>query len=85
MFCGYDIDNVNVVNALIDTEHTYEQCIKELRMHAHKVDKYIIFHDTVLFNDLNKAINEFMEVNQQWKVKEVLTNNNGLTILEKNK
>ena len=69
----------------IDTEHTYEQCIKELQMHAHKVNKYIIFHDTVLFNDLNKAINEFMEVNKQWKVKEVLTNNNGLTVLEKNK
>ena len=67
----------------IDTEHTYEQCRKELQMHAHKVKKYIIFHDTTLCQELNKAINEFLEYNKEWKVKEILTNNNGLTVLER--
>jgi hypothetical protein len=52
-------------------------------MHAHKVRKYLIFHDTVLFKDLNKAISEFIEANKEWKIKEVLTNNNGLTVLER--
>ena len=67
----------------IDTDHTYEQCSKELQMHAHKVRKYLIFHDTNLFKDLNRAISEFIEANKEWKIKEVLTNNNGLTVLER--
>ena len=67
----------------IDTDHTYEQCSKELQMHAHKVKKYLIFHDTNLFKDLNRAISEFIEANKEWKIKEVLTNNNGLTVLER--
>jgi hypothetical protein len=67
----------------IDTDHTYEQCIQELKMHAHKVRKYLIFHDTNLFKDLNRAISEFIEANKEWKIKEVLTNNNGLTVLER--
>lgn len=32
---------------------------------------------------LGKAISDFLENNQDWKIKEVFTNNNGLTILEK--
>ena len=67
----------------IDTKHTYEQCSKELKMHAHMVKKYLIFHDTTLCQELNKAINEFLESNKEWKVKEILTNNNGLTVLER--
>ena len=38
-------------------------------------------------NEINKglkpAIDEFLENNSDWKIKEVFTNNNGLTILEK--
>jgi hypothetical protein len=67
----------------IDTSHTYEQCIKELKQHGDKVKKYLIFHDTILCPELNKAINEYLELNKNWKIKEVLTNNNGLTILER--
>jgi hypothetical protein len=33
----------------IDTEHNYLQLKIELTLHANKVKKYIIFHDTVLF------------------------------------
>lgn len=67
----------------IDTAHTYEQCSKELKMHGHKVNKYLMFHDTTLCPSLNQAIDEFLKENSNWKIKEVFTNNNGLTILEK--
>ena len=32
---------------------------------------------------LNAAINEFLEINPQWEVAEVFTNNNGLTVLKR--
>ena len=67
----------------IDTAHTYEQCSKELEMHSHKVRKYLIFHDTTLCPELNKAIEEFLKSNLNWKTKEIFTNNNGLTVLER--
>ena len=38
MFCGYDIDNVNVVNALIDTEHTFPNSNFEFFVHKKKVE-----------------------------------------------
>jgi len=67
----------------IDTEHTYDQCSKELKMHAHKVKKYLIFHDTATCSRVVKAINEFIKLNKDWEIKEVLTNNNGLTVLKR--
>ena len=67
----------------IDTDHTYEQCSKELKLHADKVKKFIIFHDTTLYPELNKAIEEFLNNNKNWNTREVLTNNNGLTVLER--
>ena len=78
-----DIEKTDLL--FIDTNHTYEQCSKELKIHSHKVNKYLIFHDTVLCPDLNKAIEEFLKDNLNWKVKEIFTNNNGLTVLEKTK
>ncbi len=66
----------------IDTDHKYEQCSKELKMHADKVKKFIIFHDTVTFGaELNKAIEEFLDKNHNWMLQEKLLNNNGLTVL----
>jgi hypothetical protein len=76
-----DIEQTDLL--FIDTAHTYEQCSQELKMHAHKVNKYLMFHDTTLCPELNKAITEFLDKNLNWKVKEVFTNNNGLTILER--
>ena len=55
-------------------------------------DKYIIFHDTTTFGQvgeggqypgLNPAINEFLLDNDDWFIKEIFTNNNGLTVLER--
>lgn len=57
----------------IDTDHTYEQLHKELELHAPKVKKHIILHDTNL-DDVWRAALEikghFYRVN----------NNNGLAI-----
>jgi hypothetical protein len=33
----------------IDTCHTYKHLKEELKLHAHKVKKYIIFHDTTTY------------------------------------
>lgn len=79
----------------IDTLHNYNQLKKELELHAKKVNKYIIFHDTTSFETVGEsysgnpeggiwlAIQEFIEANPKWTIKKRFTNNNGLTIIEK--
>ena len=79
----------------IDTLHTYSQLIQELNRHGNKSRKWIALHDTESCKDyfinsvgvkeggLQDAIDEFLSNNDQWFVKEVYTNNNGLTILER--
>lgn len=77
----------------LDTDHTYEQVSGELKLHADKSNKYIVFHDTTSFEfggfDGDKtgiwaAIKEFLEANPHWTIHERFTNNNGLTILKRN-
>lgn len=76
----------------IDTLHDYNQIKTELALHADKVRKYIICHDTESYGYHNEdgspgglmpAINEFLAENSQWKVKEHYTNCNGLMVLER--
>lgn len=75
----------------IDTWHVYGQLQKELEKHAEKARKYIILHDTSTFGlrgedggkGLKTALNEFLEKNVSWVIKEEFTNNNGLTVLER--
>src|SRR3990167_2187658 len=62
----------------IDTIHSYEQLIKELKLHSTCTSKYIIMHDTVL-PEMQRALDEFLTGNMDWKIKEVFTNNSGLT------
>ena len=71
--------------------------IEELRLHAHNVKKYIVFHDTQSYgtkseeimgksgsNGLLPAIIHYMiESGDQWKFKLHRTNNNGLTVIER--
>ena len=80
----------------IDTDHTYNQLIQELNLHGNKSKKWIILHDTescknyiknslgVMTGGMQDAIDEFLFNNKQWCIKDVYTNNNGLTILERN-
>jgi hypothetical protein len=76
----------------IDTWHVYDQLKQELELHGNKARKYLIFHDTTTFGErgesagykgLQPAIDEFLEKNSHWSVKEVFTNNNGLLVLER--
>lgn len=79
----------------IDTLHNYRQLSTELGLHARKVKKYIILHDTTSFEfvgesyegkyeeGLWKAVDEFLNENLNWRIKERFLNNNGLTILER--
>ena len=75
----------------IDTYHVYSQLKKELELHGNKARKYIIMHDTTSFGEvgedggkgLNLAIKEYLESNNNWKIKEIFTHSNGLTILER--
>lgn len=85
----------------IDTWHSYKQLSQELKLHSNKVRKYICFHDTTTFGSVDEnaygltghptkkglwlAIEEFLEENKEWSIRERYTNNNGFTILEKKK
>ena len=66
----------------IDTIHSYEQLSQELKLHSPHTTKYIIIHDTVL-PEMQRAIDEFLIGNSDWKIKEVFTNNSGLTVLQR--
>lgn len=81
----------------IDTLHTYKQIKIELDLHGNKAKKYLIFHDTENFRYRDEtgengesgktgiwpAIEEFLADNPHWKVHEIFTNCNGLTILKR--
>lgn len=77
-----DIEETDLL--FIDTEHTPEVLSKELERSGNKARKFIVFHDTVYFPDLWKAINPFLEKNPQWSIKEQHNNCYGLTVLERN-
>lgn len=84
-----DIDNFDVL--MVDSIHTAKNVEKELKAHAHKVNKFIIFHDTFLYGEvgddggegIKKPIYEFLSNNQEWKIIHEANNNNGLIILAK--
>ena len=75
----------------LDTWHVYQQVKTELEMHASKVKKYIIFHDTTKFAfdgmdgqvGIWPAIQEFLDANDEWIILERFTNNNGLTVIKR--
>ena len=84
-----NIDPTDVL--LVDSYHSYEQVVQELALHAHKVKKYIFFHDTTLFGDRGQggergvwpAIDEFLFTHPEWQLVERRTNNNGMTLIER--
>lgn len=76
---------------LVDSLHIYEQVKEELRLHADKVKKYIVFHDTTSFEfegefggrGIWPAIQEFIDSHPEWRLIDRRYNNNGLTILKR--
>jgi len=81
----------------IDTWHVYDQLRLELERHAGQARKFIILHDTETFGlmgetpghrGLKPALEEFLSGTYgpdgtHWRVREHLTNCNGLTVLER--
>ena len=68
----------------IDSEHSYEQLSQELKLHGHKVKRWIVFHDTTVYGKgLIPAIEEFMSINREWVVLAQYLNNNGLTVISR--
>jgi cephalosporin hydroxylase len=76
----------------IDSLHTYAHLSRELKCHAVKVSRYIVLHDTETFGaqgedgtqpGLSGAVEDFLASNTEWKMRDRLKNNNGLTILER--
>jgi cephalosporin hydroxylase len=73
----------------VDSLHAYEQVQEELRLHADKARKYIVFHDTTTYADNGEfggkgiwaAVQEFVDSHPEWELTERRTNNNGLTTL----
>jgi len=85
-----DIETTDLL--FIDTFHTYSQLKAELERHNKQVKKYILMHDVSVFSRISEngmtkglldAIEEFVKFNNNWKVKEFYTQNNGLMILER--
>jgi hypothetical protein len=97
-FTQADVLNIEINETdllMIDTYHEYNQIKHELKLHGNKAKKYLIFHDTTTFGEFGEtfktpntigiwpAIEEFIQENKHWEIKEKLTNNNGLTILKR--
>lgn len=90
---GYEIEQTDIL--FIDTFHTYPQLKQELFQHSHKVNNYIILHDTTTFGYKNEsnypsyprglraAVSEFLEQKQNWKLVNIYENCNGLAVLQR--
>jgi hypothetical protein len=74
----------------IDSLHTYDQVVAEIR-HAHRVRRWIVLHDTVLFGingekgegGILPAINQFLERNPSWKLAKHYRHSSGLMVLQR--
>lgn len=88
-----EIDPIEETDLLfIDTDHNYDQLIQELTIHGNQSRKWIAMHDTETYKMIGDpptkaglwpAIEEFLQMNPHWKIKEVRKNNNGMTLLER--
>ena len=85
-----DIEETDLL--FIDTLHVYEQTRQELRRHAPKVRKFLVFHDIVSFGSHGEtpgaagiwpAIEGFLDAHPEWTLAERHDNNNGLAVLRR--
>lgn len=69
----------------IDTRHTIEHLLKELELHAGKVRKYILLHDTnsSMWPHFGRGCKRLEDILPDWGIKEHHLNCNGLTVLER--
>lgn len=86
------VDPIKCDLLLIDGEHTYTQVSKELARWSPSVGRWIALHDVETFGDvgrdkkklgLKKAIDEFIDANDEWTIQIWLKNNNGMAVLQR--
>ena len=68
----------------IDTLHQYDHLTKELAIHAPRVNKYIIFHDTAAQVGLKKAVKEYVGIHKEWYIITDCNDNVGFMTIAKN-
>lgn len=65
----------------IDTVHKRRHTQKELQRHAHRVKRFIVFHDTTAWPGVYQAACDFMQANPEWTTVEQCHNNSGLLVI----
>lgn len=88
---NYQIEECDIL--FIDTIHNFFQVQQELKLHANKARKWLIFHDYFTQRSLSldstgqigigPAIDQFLENNKNWKPIYSVNFNHGLLILER--
>lgn len=72
-----DLSPIDVL--FIDTLHLYSHVVKELWRHSGRTNKYILFHDSLIF-EVRACIQDFL-FNRDWEFVEENPNGTGLTVL----
>ena len=69
---------------LIDSLHRDGHLKKELSIHAQRVNKYILFHDTFVKKELQGVIDKFVKANyREWTLVEYYQENVGYTLIKR--
>ena len=77
-----ELENVDFL--LIDSLHQAGHLRKELAIHAPRVNKYILFHDTFAKKELQKEIDKFVKNNYtEWALVEYYQENVGYTLIKR--
>lgn len=81
-------DNIDLL--YIDSYHSYTHALAELNLHAHKVNKYLVFHDTETYGEthdfdgdlgINPAIREYIAEHPEWYYIHKISYGDGCTVL----
>jgi cephalosporin hydroxylase len=85
-----EIDECDLL--FVDSMHTYEHLRQELALHAARVAKFILMHDTTTFGLVDQtgqgrglwpAVEEFLATHPEWSLAERRVNCHGLTVLRR--
>lgn len=77
-----DLDPVDFL--LIDSRHVSSHLEKELKIHAQRVNKYILFHDTFSIKSLQNTISQFLVLNyKEWELETYYQENVGYTLIKR--
>lgn len=81
-FKSEELDSVDLL--LIDSLHLKGHLSKELDLHAPRVNKYILFHDTFAKQELQEVIDKFIKNNTtSWELEEYYQKNVGYTLIKR--